>query len=184
MLILASASPRRKEICQLLGLDFTVIPAEYEIGIDEKIAPEKAVELVALSKAQKVFEKHPGDIVIGSDTAVYCDNEFLGKPKDKEDACRMLKMLSGKKHTVYTGVAVVSENKRVSFCEEAYVHFAQLSDDEIFWYVNTVEPYDKAGSYAVQGLSARFIEKIDGDFFSIMGLPCNKLYEVLKGFEL
>ena len=93
MIILASASPRRKELCELLELEFSVIPAKNEIEIDEKIAPEKAVELVALSKAEEVFSLNPQSTVIGSDTAVYCDNEFLGKPKDKEDARKMLKML-------------------------------------------------------------------------------------------
>ena len=181
-MILASSSPRRKEICELLGLDFTVIPAENEIEIDKSIDPMEAVKLVALSKAEDVFSKHNNDIVIGSDTAVYCDNEFLGKPKDKDDAKRMLKMLSGKKHYVFTGVAVKSKEKTVSFCEKAEVHFQKLTDEEIEWYVSTLEPYDKAGAYAVQGLSARFIEKINGDFYTVMGLPCHKLYEVLKEF--
>ena len=181
-MILASSSPRRKEICELLGLDFTVIPAENEIEIDKTIAPDEAVKLVALSKAQDVFSKNPKNTVIGSDTAVYCDNEFLGKPENKDDAKRMLKMLSGKKHYVLTGVAVINEEKTVAFCEKATVYFQKLTDEEIEWYVNTLEPYDKAGAYAIQGLSARFIEKIDGDFYTVMGLPCHKLYEVLKEF--
>ncbi len=183
MLILASASPRRKEICELLGLEFSIVPAENEIEIDKTIAPEKAVELVALSKAQEVLKKYPDAVVIGSDTAVYCDNQFLGKPENKEDAKRMLKMLSGKTHHVYTGVAVISKEKQISFCEKASVTFMNLSDEEISWYVSTSEPYDKAGAYAVQGLSARFIEKIEGDFFAIMGLPCNKTYKAIKCFD-
>lgn len=181
-MILASNSPRRKEICELLGLKFTVIPAESEIEIDTTLEPMEAVKLVALSKAENVFLKNPQNTVIGSDTAVYCDNEFLGKPKDKNDARRMLKMLSGKRHYVFTGVAVMNKDKTVAFCEKAEVYFQTLSDVEIQWYVNTSEPYDKAGAYAVQGLSARFIEKIDGDFYTVMGLPCHKLYEVLKEF--
>ncbi len=182
MIILASASPRRKEICELLGLEFSIVPAQNEIEIDKTLIPEKAVELVAVSKAQEVFEKYPDATVIGSDTAVYCDNEFLGKPKDKEDAKRMMKMLSGKTHFVYTGVAVMKKEKIISFCEKASVTFMNLTDEEISWYVSLPECYDKAGAYAVQGLSARFIEKIDGDFYSIMGLPCNRLYKVLKEF--
>ncbi len=182
MIILASASPRRKELCELLELEFSVIPAKNEIEIDEKIAPEKAVELVALSKAEEVFSLNPQSTVIGSDTAVYCDNEFLGKPKDKEDARKMLKMLSGKTHFVYTGVAVINKDKRVSFCEKAAVTFMKLNDEEIEWYISTSEPYDKAGAYGVQGICARFIEKIEGDFYSIMGLPVNRLYKTLKDF--
>ncbi len=180
MIILASASPRRKEICELLGLQFSVVPAQNEIEIDKNLEPEKAVELVAISKAQEVFEKYPDHTVIGSDTAVFCDNEFLGKPKDKEDAKRMIKMLSGKTHFVYTGVAVIKKGKTVSFCEKSSVTFTNLTDEEISWYISSSEPYDKAGAYAVQGLSARFIEKIEGDFYSIMGLPCSKLYKTLK----
>ncbi len=182
MLILASASPRRKEICELLGLDFEIIPAENESPLKLSLSREKAVEAVAVSKAEEVFNKNPLATVIGSDTAVLCDNEFLGKPENEEDAKRMLKKLSGKKHQVLTGVAIISKDKRVSFCEAAQVEFAHLSDEEILWYISTKEPMDKAGAYAIQGIGARFIKKIDGDFYTVMGLPCHRLYEELKNF--
>ncbi len=182
MIILASNSPRRKEICELLGLEFKIIPAKSEDSINTEIAPSEAVRLVALSKATSVFNEHQQDTVIGSDTAVYCDNEFLGKPENRDDAKRMLRKLSGKTHQVLTGVAIVSKEKQVSFCEKAYVHFAELNEDEIDWYVSSGETDDKAGAYAIQGLGARFVKKIDGDFYAVMGLPCQRLYEELKKF--
>lgn len=182
MLILASNSPRRKEICELLGLEFKIIPAEKEDSLNTSVAPCEAVRLVALSKAKAVFNENKNDTVIGSDTAVYCDNEFLGKPENRDDAKRMLKKLSGKTHQVLTGVAIVSKEKQESFCEKAYVRFADLSDEEIEWYVSSGETDDKAGAYAIQGLGARFVKKIDGDFYTVMGLPCQRLYETLKNF--
>jgi septum formation protein len=180
MLILASRSPRRKEICELLGLEFEIIPAQSEVPLDTDILPEKAVERVAEEKAREVFLKHPDSVVIGADTAVYVDNTFLGKPESKADAVRMLKMLSGKIHSVITGVSVISKNKTVTFSEKAQVEFKVLSDEEIEYYISTHEPDDKAGAYAVQGIGARFIKGINGDFYTVMGLPCHRLYEVLR----
>lgn len=184
MLILASNSPRRREICELLNLKFEIIPAENESPLDLSLPREKAVEAVAVSKAEEVFNKNPLATVIGSDTAVLCDGTFLGKPENEDDAKRMLKMLSGKRHQVLTGVAIISRDKRVSFCEVAQVEFQSLSDEEILWYISTKEPMDKAGAYAVQGKGARFVKKIDGDFYTVMGLPCQRLYEELKNFRV
>jgi septum formation protein len=180
MLILASKSPRRKEICELLRIEFKIIPAENEIPLDLTVLPEKAVERVAEGKAREVFIQYPNDVIIGADTAVYVDNVFLGKPKNAADAYSMLKMLSGKTHSVITGVSVMSKEKTVTFSSVAMVEFAPLSDEEINYYISTHECDDKAGAYAVQGIGARFIKGIQGDFYTVMGLPCQKLYEVLK----
>ena len=182
MIILASASPRRREICELLGLDFTVIPAKNEIEIDTSLSPEDALILVARSKAAEVFERHPSATVIGSDTSVLLDGRFLGKPASEAEAFEMLRSLSGKTHRVLTGVYIISPDKECGFCESASVEFASLTDEEIFEYIGSGEPMDKAGAYAIQGKGARFIKGIKGDFYTVMGLPCQRLYEEIKKF--
>lgn len=182
MLVLASNSPRRKEILELLDLDFKIIPAKTEAQISKNIPIENGVEQVAYLKAKEVFENNKGDTVIGSDTVVCLENEILGKPEDEQDAFNMLKKLSGKTHRVITGVAIISDKKTKVFSEKALVTFSELSDDEIKAYIKTNEPNDKAGSYAIQGKGAKFIKKLDGDFYTVMGLPCQRLYEELKKF--
>lgn len=183
-LILASASPRRREICTLLGLAFTVQAAENEPSLDPSLPPAQEVRRVAAAKAQEIFNKNPDRTVLGADTAVICGGRIFGKPADKPEAAAMLRELSGKIHTVLTGVCIVSPRKQVCFTDAALVEFFPLTDGEIDAYVRTGEPMDKAGAYAVQGMGARFIKRIEGDFYTVMGLPCGRLYQELKAFFL
>ena len=182
--ILASASPRRKEILSKMIADFSVIPAENECALDPGLPPEDAVMRVAASKAQAVFDAHPDALVIGSDTAVLVDSAFLGKPKNEADAKAMLRLLSGRCHRVLTAVAILSPNGTSVFCDSALVEFAPLSEDEIDAYVASGEPMDKAGAYGIQGLGGKFVIRIDGDFFTVMGLPCARLYRELKSLGI
>ncbi len=182
MIILASASPRRREILSLLDITFDVIPAKHEIEIDTSVSPEKAVELVAYSKAREVFDVHKNDTVIGADTSVYIDGVFLGKPASKDEACAMLGKLSGKTHKVITGVSIISPEKEISFADTAEVEFFPLDENDIMTYVASGEPMDKAGAYGIQGKGAKFIKRINGDFYTVMGLPCGRLYRELKRF--
>lgn len=182
MFILASQSPRRKEILEMLGVDFTIIPAKNEAEIPSNMPIKYGVTQVAYLKAREVFHLHPESTVLGADTVVVIGNEILGKPKDKQEAYSMLKKLSGKTHQVMTGVALIKKGKTVMFSEQARVTFASLTDEEINDYIETGEPFDKAGSYAVQGKSAKFVKKIDGDYYAVVGLPCQKLYQALKNF--
>lgn len=184
MVILASNSPRRREILSLLDIDFTVIPAKGEPKIDAKLPPERAVERIAEFKAESVAAENPEQTVIGADTAVLLDGEFLGKPKDENDAFEMLKKLSGKTHTVITAVCIASAGKSTCFSQSTRVTFGALSDEEIKEYIATGEPADKAGAYGIQGRGARFVKKIDGDFYTVMGLPCAELYRHLKALEI
>ncbi|MBR2860633.1 MAG: septum formation protein Maf [Clostridia bacterium] len=184
MIILASKSPRREEICRLIGLEFEIIPAKNECDIDLTVAPEEAIRKVAEAKAQEVFRAHSKDIVIGADTAVYACGEFLGKPKSEQEAFQMLKKLSGKTHQVFTGVSIILENQKVSFCEKADVEFSELTDSEILEYIASKDPMDKAGAYGIQGKGAKFVQRINGDFYTVMGLPCARLYNELKAFDV
>lgn len=182
-IILASASPRRRELLTMVGLDFIVCPAGNETE-PQGLSMEETVEMTALSKALEVSEKYADDIVIAADTLVFVDGEKLGKPTDEQDAFLMLKKLSGKTHYVCTGVAVKQGEKVLKNHEKAAVHFAQMSDDDIMRYIATGEPMDKAGAYGIQGKGAVFIKGIDGDFFNVMGLPMHLLSEMLAEFGI
>ncbi|MBQ2939949.1 MAG: septum formation protein Maf [Clostridia bacterium] len=171
-IILASASPRRQEICTQLGIPFTVCPAESEASMDLALPLEEAVMAVARSKAEAVAADHLGETVLGSDTIVTIEGKILGKPKSAEDAAAMLRLLSGRIHHVLTGVWVVGENGDADgFTETAAVQFAELTDEDIAAYVATGEPMDKAGAYGIQGIGARYITALMGDFYTVMGLP-------------
>ncbi|MBQ6661598.1 MAG: septum formation inhibitor Maf [Lachnospiraceae bacterium] len=184
---LASASPRRREILAQLGVDFEVCVSDADESITEN-DPGRIVETLAERKAGAVFaEIADGDaVVLGSDTVVAKDGEVLGKPKDAADAASMLRKLSADTNTVYTGVCIMMRRcgktvKSVFHCA-ADVAFAEMSDAEIDWYVGTGEPMDKAGAYAVQGLGGRFVRSIHGDYYTVMGLPMQKVYETLRKF--
>lgn len=181
-LILASGSPRRKELMSKAGYEFTVVTADVDETVPENTPPYEAVQLLSKKKAQAVLAHNPDSIVIGADTVVAADGEILGKPADSDDAFRMLKMLSGKVHRVYTGVTVASAEKCVTFYDETGVEFYKLSDREVYDYISTGEPADKAGAYGIQEKGCLLVKRIDGDFFNVMGLPIAKLYRELEDF--
>ncbi len=183
-LILASASPRRRELLSSAGFDYEVHPAEIDEIIPDGTASESVAEILAKQKAQAVLEKYPGKIVLGSDTVVVLDGEILGKPHSEKEAFEMLRALSGKEHRVYTGVCVCSKEKTLSFTSCAKVKFYSLSDNVINSYISTGEPMDKAGAYGAQGIGSMLVEKIDGDFFTVMGLPIAETARLLASFEV
>ena len=182
MLILASASPRRKELLSSLNIPFSIIAADISEEIDQNSDLEKEIEKLSYLKAEAIFKDHPDDIVIGSDTIVTIDNKVLGKPKDEKEAMDMLKTLSGKKHSVITAVSILSAKQKETFHINSDVYFDDLSEEEIQDYIASKEPMDKAGAYAIQGKAGKFIKKIDGDYYAIIGLPINELYRRLKKY--
>jgi len=184
-IILGSASPRRADILSMLGIEYTVDAPETEIALPETIEPGSAefiVRDIALDKAKQVQARHAGDLVIAADTLVVCDGRLLGKPADETQAKEMLKLLSGRRHSVYTGVAIVRNSNVVVSSELALVYFKKLNNRDITRYIATKEPFGKAGAYAAQGIGAAFIEAIQGDFFNVMGLPVRLLAAMLKDF--
>ena len=178
-LILASASPRRKELLSLFGIPFVIRAADIDEAMDPAKAPFDEVARVSRLKALAT-EHSDHDVVIAADTIVVCGGEVLGKPRDEEDARRMLRLLSGRDHQVMTGVTVLYGGDAVTFTEVTDLHFRHLSDREIDRYVATGEPMDKAGSYGIQGGAALFCTGMKGDYYNVMGLPVCALGEVLK----
>ena len=183
-LILASRSPRRQELLKQVKIPFDVIPSEVdEAQYPMKSGPEEYVETLARAKASHVLEKHPDRTVLGSDTVVVTDGEILGKPKDSQDARRMLRQLSGKVHTVLSGVAIVSEDGETVFHGRADVRFFPLTDEDIQTYIDSGEPFDKAGAYGIQGFGAMLVEEIRGDYFTIVGMPVAQVVRALRSFS-
>jgi len=184
-IILASASPRRKELLESMGLKFEVVVSHVDENIEGKDFSTELIENLAAEKAMEVAGKidFPA-IVIGSDTVVVINNHVLGKPKDKNDAFNMLKMLSGKTHEVISGIAIVDTetNKILKDFVLSEVTFKELSDEEINNYIETGEPLDKAGAYAIQGLAGMFVKSITGCYSNIVGISVFKLAELLKKF--
>ena len=177
--ILASKSPRRREILADLGLEFEIITADTDESC-ELTDPRAFVEELALRKGRAVADKLDDDtVIIASDTVVACGGEILGKPQDRADAGRMLGMLSGTKHDVISGVALISKDKEAVASEVTHVIFDTLSDSDKEIYLNSNEPYDKAGAYAIQGLASMWIKGIDGDYFNVVGLPVKRLHDLL-----
>lgn len=183
-IILASQSPRRKELLEKCGVSFVVDVADIDETIDDTRLLEEEIKELAYRKAEAVFKRHPDGIVIGSDTIVAVDREVLGKPKDAEEAKEMLRKLSGKTHEVITGLAIVSSRRVFKEVSISYVTFETLDEEEIETYVATKEPLDKAGAYAIQGIASRYIKSIQGDYYSIMGFPVRIVYEELKNRDL
>lgn len=179
MLILASSSPRRRELMGYITQDFAVVTLPTQEDLPESIPPDKGVEALALRKAKAVAAQHPEDTVIGADTIVVLDGKVFGKPKDAPDAARMLRALSGREHTVYTGVAIVSPKGDTVFSEATAVRFIPLTDREIDAYIATGEPMDKAGAYGIQGRGALLVTGITGDYYNVMGLPVCRLAATL-----
>jgi septum formation protein len=179
-LILASASPRRRELLAQIGLHFDVIPAHIDetrrIGED----PATYVQRLALEKARAIHKLHPDFFVLGADTTVEIDGHALEKPADRHDAQRMLRALSDRTHHVHTGVAVLSPQAHRTHLETTAVTFTSIDEGELAHYLDSGEPYDKAGAYGIQGYAARWIPRIDGDYFNVMGLPLAATARLLR----
>ncbi|MBQ4643225.1 MAG: septum formation inhibitor Maf [Oscillospiraceae bacterium] len=171
MYILASGSPRRKELLSLIIPEYEVLVSGCEEFVSKGTPAEKVPAILAEQKALAVAKLRPDDTVIGSDTVVVLGGEIFGKPKDKDHAHAMLRALSGKKHFVYTGVAVAEKGEVRSFVQKTEVEFYELSDETIDRYIETGEPMDKAGAYGIQGKGSVLVKGISGDYFNVMGLP-------------
>src|SRR6266851_9307359 len=191
MLVLASASPRRQELLRNAGIPFTVYPANIpELPLAEE-SPRACAERLAREKARAVLRQQPGKLVLGADTIVVVDDEILGKPRDEADAMRMLRLLSGRTHQVITGVCLVGQVRRTenqklkadfedTRSETTLVSMTTLTDNDIHSYITTGEPLDKAGAYAIQGKASRWIPRVDGDYFNVVGLPVALVYRMLQ----
>ncbi|RXI98406.1 septum formation inhibitor Maf [Anaerobacillus alkaliphilus] len=182
-LILASGSPRRKQLLEQGQLQFSISTSTVDETITEPLNPEEVVEQLSLRKAQDVFSRFDDSIIIGADTIVSINGTILGKPKDEEEAFQMLQQLSGNEHDVYTGVAILSKEKTIVFHERTIVSFWELTTAEIEDYISSGEPFDKAGSYGIQGLGALFVKKINGDYFNVVGLPLARTVRELQNFQ-
>ncbi len=178
--VLASASPRRRDLLNLVGIAHEVRPANIDETMRPREAPRRHAERLAREKASAVATRDSDLITIGADTVVVINRKVLGKPADADDAARMLRMLSGREHTVITAVAVSRGRKLRSAIEEVRVKFRQLRDDEIGAYIATGEPMDKAGAYGIQGYGATIVEGIEGDYFAVMGLPLVRLVGLMR----
>lgn len=181
-IILASKSPRRKQLMDTLNIPYEIIVADIEETIDHKKELKGEIEKLSFLKALKVYKDNPNAIVVGADTIVVVDNKVLGKPHNEEEASQMLHKLQGNKHTVITGCSIISSKMSETFSNVSDVYFNPMSDDEIKEYIKTNEPMDKAGAYAIQGLGSKFIHSINGDYYSIMGLPISEVYQRLKKY--
>lgn len=191
-IFLASASPRRRELLALLDLPFEVLVSDAEedlseddpVLLTEDLSRQKAEAVLGKLEEERCFSSEEDFCVIGADTVVFLE-EILGKPKDRQDARRMIEKLKGRAHTVCTGVTLCGkkdgEKFGVTFSEQTKVYVAEMSEEEIEDYLDTEEPYDKAGAYGIQGRFSKFIEKIEGDYFNVVGLPVHQLYRNLKG---
>jgi septum formation protein len=186
IIILASASPRRKELLEKTGLRFEVEPSNSEEDFDSGLDPHVFARKISLEKARVVAGKHRNSIVIAADTFIVSGNQMLGKPHTENEACRMLKTLNGKPHSVITGFSIIDTDtsKTLSKSVETKVYFRKLTPAEIDAYVKSGEPLEKAGGYAIQGLGAVIVEKIEGDYFNVIGLPLSALVEALKEFGI
>ena len=183
-IILASKSPRRKELLSEMGITFDIYSKEIEEHLDPDVEPARAVEKLAEEKAQAVFDECLDAIVIGADTVVAVDGEIMGKPKDPADAARMIHRIQGRDHEVLTGVAVILKKGEVettiNFAETTRVHVFPMTEEEIQAYASSKEPMDKAGAYGIQGLFAAYVSGIEGDYNNVVGLPVGRLYQEVK----
>jgi len=178
--VLASGSPRRRQLLELIGIEHEIEPSNIDETMRPREAPRRHAERLAREKASAVASRDPDRITIGADTIVVINRKVLGKPTDADDARRMLSILSGREHTVITAIAVARGRKLRSAVEEVQVKFRRLREDEIDAYVATGEPMDKAGAYGIQGFGATIVERVDGDYFAVMGLPLARLVLLLR----
>lgn len=179
-LVLASSSPRRKDILENAGYTFEVVKPEVDENLKIKLPPIDLVMKLALLKANNVFEKDNDAVVIGADTIVCIDGKNIGKPDSIEQARSLLRQLSGRLHRVYTGVAIVSKDRQETFFVQAKVNFMKLDEELINRYIETEEPFGKAGGYAIQGKGRILVENIDGDYYGVVGLPISQLAKRLE----
>lgn len=182
-IVLASQSPRRRELLSSIQMNFMTKTVPMEEHLDESLPICKAVEKLAYEKAKAVQDLMNDEIIVGADTIVYYENEVLGKPKTMEESYTMIKKLSGHTHQVITGVCILYKSKVITFHEISDVTFFDLSEQQIQAYVNTKEGMDKAGAYGIQGLGKVLVEKIHGDYFNIVGLPVAKLNRILQSMD-
>jgi len=185
-IILASTSPRRKELMEKIGLKFEVVRSDYEEDMTIKLKPKELAKYLSLGKANSVAKKYKNALIISADTFVTFKDNVLGKPHTPEQTKKTLKMLSGKSHLVITGFTIIdtASQKRISKAVVTKVYFKKISNEEINTYAKSSEPLDKAGAYAIQGLGSVLIEKIEGDFFNVVGLPISALVTELKKFGI
>ena len=179
-LILASGSPRRRELLSLYTTDFTVCVSDFDESAVTAPTPVQLVEQLAIGKCLAVAKQHPDAVVIGCDTVVDVDGTVFGKPHDAEDAKRMLRALSGREHRVHTGVCICRGRRAAATVETTVVHFSPIAEDDLCAYVRTPEPYDKAGAYAIQGHAALWCAGIEGCYYNIMGLPVHRTAQLLR----
>jgi septum formation protein len=184
MLVLASASPRRQELLRNAGIPFVLQPTDIPEVPQEQEAPKSFAERMAREKARAVCRRRPDDYILGADTIVVVDGAILGKPRGTPDAVRMLRLLSGRRHQVITGVCLIGPKPGTGFedvrSETTIVTMDNISDDDIRSYVSTGEPMDKAGGYAIQGGASRWVSRIEGDYFNVVGLPVSLVYRMLQ----
>ena len=186
IIILASASPRRKELLEKIGLKFEVDASGCDEEINAGLDPQEIVRQLSIKKAKSVAARHKNAIVIAADTIGVMGDKILGKPHTENEACKMLQVISGKSHLVITGFSILdtATNKIVTGIANTRVYIKKLTGQEIDAYVKTGEPLDKAGAYAIQGMGAVIVEKIEGDYYNVMGLPLHALTEALKEFGI
>lgn len=177
-LILASTSPRRKDLLKKLNIPFTTFSPNVDESVNQKLPPGKIVIMLSSRKANVAAQQFPSSTIIAADTIVVSNEKILGKPKSRKEAKDMLCELSGKRHFVYTGVTLVNEQHTESFYEKTAVDFWPLTDQEIEKYLDNGEPFDKAGAYGIQGLGSLFVKSIQGDYYSVVGLPISRLFRL------
>lgn len=181
-LLLASGSPRRRELLALITRDYRVVPSNVDESRIAADSPAHLAGALAMAKALAVSAAHPQDVVLGCDTVVDCDGQVFGKPQNEADAARMLRALSGRAHQVHTGVCVCQGTRKAAAVETTTVHFAPIEEENLLRYIRTPEPYDKAGAYAIQGHAALWCTGIEGCYYNIMGLPVHRTSQLLAKF--
>lgn len=183
-IILASGSPRRRQLLASLNVEFETVSPDVDETYDKRLAPGEIAKHISLKKANEVFGQYPSSAVIAADTIVATDCEVLGKPGDESEAVLMLEKLSGLWHEVHTGISILHNETITQFCETTRVHFRELDSGFITWYVGTKEPMDKAGAYGIQGYGAMLVDRIEGDFYNVMGFPISRIMSELERLNI
>ena len=183
-IILASGSPRRKQLLKSLGVEFEAVAPNMDEIYDSELAPKEVAKHISKNKAQEIVGRYPECAVIAADTIVVINNEILGKPEDEDSAAEMIRKLSGSWHEVITGICILYKREITLFSETTRVHFKKIDNEFIDWYISTQEPMDKAGAYGIQGYGAMIVDKIEGDFYNVMGFPISKIMSELKKLDI